>query len=216
MPLLGILYSKKIYLPDWRKQSGLTIVELMVSIALVGIIISLALPSYRDMTEKRQLTQGAEQIFAFVNTTQGIASRTNSDVTVSYERTSNDLWCVGASLRAAGCDCFETVQTEADFCKIDDGVIQSGVMRLTNEHVGTPGIMESVTGDGDYAIDETRGLMVDRNDSLTMTLHSPSDKYRLRLIVSNTGHAVLCSVDDSHDIPGYAVCPPVVVEDGGS
>jgi type IV fimbrial biogenesis protein FimT len=184
------------------KFSGFTIVELMVSLVLLSITLTLALPSYREMVEKRQLTQGAEQVFAFLNSAQGIASRSNSVVTVSYSRTDEDDWCFGAVLGSAACDCTETVSTEADFCEIDGGII-----RLTNDHVGNTKIMESMVGDGAYAYDPVRGLMVDLNDSLDVMMYSPSDSYQLRLIVSNTGHAVMCSKDADHDIPGYKVCP---------
>jgi hypothetical protein len=49
--------------------------------------------------------------------------------------------------------------------------------------------------------------MADLDDAVEMTLHSPNDSYQLRLIVSNTGHAVLCSTDADHNVPGYPVCP---------
>lgn len=184
------------------KCLGLTIVELMVSLVLLSITLALALPSYREMVEKRQLTQGAEQVFAFLNSAQGIASRSNSIVTVSYSRTDEADWCVGAVLGDTACDCTETVSTEADFCGID-----GGVARLTNDHIGNTRIMESMAGDGAYAYDPVRGLLVDLNDSLNVVMHSPNDSYQLRLIVSNTGHAVMCSIDADHDVPGYKVCP---------
>lgn len=190
--------------PRHHKYHGLTIVELMVSLVLLGVTLALALPSYREMVEKRQLTQGAEQVFAFINSVQGIASRSNSVVTVSYSHTAEDDWCVGAVLGTTACDCTETVSTEADFCAID-----GGVMRLTNDHVGNTRIMESMTGDGAFAYDPVRGILVDLNDSLNVVMHSPNGGYQLRLIVSNTGHAVMCSKDADHDVPGYKVCPAV-------
>ena len=181
---------------------GLTTLELRVSITLLGILLSLALPSYREMVEKRRLTHGAEQIFAFLNSMQGVASRSNSVVTVSYSRTDEDDWCVGATLGDASCDCTQTTSTAADFCAVD-----GREARLTNDHVGNDPILESISGDGAYAYDPVRGLMVDLDDSLDIGLHSPNDSYQLRLIVSNTGHAVLCSKDADHKVPGYAVCP---------
>lgn len=184
------------------KFLGFTIVELMVSLALLSITLALALPSYREMVEKRQLTQGAEQVFAFLNSAQGIASRSNSVVTVSYSRTDEDDWCVGAVLGSTACDCTESVSTEADFCAID-----GGVTRLTNDHVGNTKIIQSMNGDGAYAYDPVRGILVDLDDSLDVVMHSPNDSYQLRLIVSNTGHTVMCSKDADHDVPGYKVCP---------
>lgn len=189
--------------PDRFHALGFTTVELLVSIALLGILLSLALPSYRDMVEKRRLTQGAEQIFAFLNSTQGVASRSNNVVTVSYSRTAEDNWCVGAIVGDTACDCTEVDASQTDFCAVD-----GREARLTNDHVGNDRIVEAMNGDGSYAYDPVRGLMTDLDDSLDIELHSPSDSYQLRLIVSNTGHAVLCSKDADHDVPGYALCQP--------
>jgi type IV fimbrial biogenesis protein FimT len=175
----------------------------MISVVLLGIVLSLALPSYRDMVEKRQLTQGAEQIFAFLNAAQGVASRSNSVVTVSYSLTDTNDWCMGAILGETPCDCSETTSTEPDFCSID-----GGVMRLTNDHVGNNDMVDSVDGDGAYAFDPIRGLLVDLDDSVSMVLQSPSSDYQLRLSVSNTGHTSMCSVDADHHVPGFPECPP--------
>lgn len=190
---------------------GLTTIELLVSITLLGILLSLALPSYREMIEKRRLTHGAEQIFAFLNSMQGVASRSNSVVTVSYSRTAEDDWCVGANLGDTACDCTESVSTESDYCAVD-----GSAARLTNDHVGNDRILEAMNGDGGYAYDPVRGLLVDLDDSVNIELHSPSDNYQLRLIVAKTGHAVLCSKDSDHKVPGYAVCPPELTADADS
>ena len=54
-------------------QAGFSIIEVMMSLVLLAITAALALPSYQEMVQKRQLTHGAEQIMAFVNTAQGEA-----------------------------------------------------------------------------------------------------------------------------------------------
>jgi prepilin-type N-terminal cleavage/methylation domain-containing protein len=59
------------------RQRGFTLVEVMMSVVLMGIGMALALPSYRDMVEKRQITNGAEQLASFINTAQGVAMKTN-------------------------------------------------------------------------------------------------------------------------------------------
>jgi prepilin-type N-terminal cleavage/methylation domain-containing protein len=53
------------------RHRGFTLVEIMMSLALMAIGIALAIPSYRDMVEKRQVTNGAEQLSSFINTAQG-------------------------------------------------------------------------------------------------------------------------------------------------
>jgi type IV fimbrial biogenesis protein FimT len=181
----------------------------MMSIVLVAIGTALALPSYREMVEKRQLTNGAEQLASFVNTAQGISSRTNQVVTVSYSRSHHDEWCIGAVIGDTACDCTETDSSANDYCAIDG---QEFV--LDNTATNDMEFLHSLT-DGAYAFDPDRGLFLDQHDlddSLTMELHSNSRGYKLNLMVNKTGRVILCSDDSSHSVPGYDVCPAPPVE----
>lgn len=194
--------------PIDSRSRGFSLVELMMSILLLAIGMALALPSYRDMVEKRQVTNGAEQLAAFINTAQGVAMKTNQLVTVSYSRTDTNDWCVGATTGATACDCTETDDTAADFCQI-----ASQPMLINEGHAGDRDLVYAMTGDGSYAFDPIRGLFMDLDDSLTVDLRSQSQDFRLNLNVNNTGRVTLCSPDADHAIPGYEMCPVVVVEE---
>lgn len=202
-------------IPAATRSRGFSIVELMMSIVLVAIGMALALPSYRDMVEKRQVTNGAEQVAAFVNSAQGVAMKTNRVVTVSYHRDGADDWCLGATTGALACDCEETDSTQLDYCAIND---QPFI--LNNTHAGNREILYGLSGDDDgdnaYAFDPIRGVFTNLNDSLVADLRSPSGDFRLELRVNSTGRVILCSPDDAHAIPGYQLCPVVPVAEGVS
>ena len=68
----------------YHSSKGFSVCELMVTLGLVGIIAGLALPAYQDAVEKRQITNGAEQIVAFVSTVQTESIKRNRMATVSY------------------------------------------------------------------------------------------------------------------------------------
>jgi prepilin-type N-terminal cleavage/methylation domain-containing protein len=191
------------------RHSGFSLIEVMMSLVLMGIGMALALPSYRDMVEKRQVTNGAEQLASFINTVQGVAMKTNQVVTVSYSQTDADDWCVGAVSGATPCDCTVTDSTEAGFCQI-----ASQPFVMNNEHAANRDLVHAVTGDGAYAFDPIRGLFLDLDDSLTMELRSQNQDFRLNVVVNNTGRVSLCSSSSDHAVPGYAICnaPQVEVE----
>ena len=195
--------------PNRSSQQGFTLVEVMMSVVLLAIGVALALPSYRDMVEKRQITNGAEQLASFINTAQGVAMKTNEVVTISYSKTDKDDWCVGAISGTTACDCTEIDNTAGDYCQI-----ASQPFVLNAGHTGNLELMHGMTGDGAYAFDPIRGLFMDLDDSLTVEMRSPSEDFRLNLQVSSTGRVLLCSDDSSHDVPGYAVCPAVAIEGG--
>jgi len=192
---------------SFSRQSGFTIVEVMMSLVLLAIGAALSLPSYREMVEKRQLTHGAEQIMAFVNSAQGEAMKQNQVVTVSYERDADDDWCLGAVIGNTACDCMEAVPSESDFCTFDPDASPRPSWRITNENVGNTQLVKSMDGaEGAYSFDPVRGILLNLDDSLLIEMRSESEDYRLNLMVSNTGEVILCSKDSSHSVPGYAVC----------
>ena len=188
--------------PVCSRHRGFSLVEIMMSLVLVAIGLALALPSYRDMVEKRQVTNGAEQLASFINTAQGVAMKTNQVVTISYSRSDDNDWCVGAISGETACDCTETDTSATDYCQI---ATQPFV--LNNGHTGDRDLMHAMDGDGAYAFDPIRGLFLDLDDSLTVELRSPSDDFRLNLVVNSTGRVILCSGDSAHSIPGYQACP---------
>jgi Tfp pilus assembly protein FimT len=182
---------------------GFSLVEVLIMITLIGISMALAIPSYRDMVEKRQITNGAEQLASFINTAQGVAQKTNQVVTVSWSHTDAGTWCIGAVADVMPCDCSVSVG-DVDYCEID-----SQEFVLNNSHTGNLDLMHAMTGseDGAYAFDPVRGIFTDLSDSLALELRSPNEDFRLNLMVNNTGRVTLCSKDSSHAIPGYELCP---------
>ena len=105
----------------FSKNEGFTLIELMVVIAVVAIITSFALPSYRMLIEKRQVTSGAEQLASFISSAQIEAVKRSNNVSVSYTRTDSDTWCVGMVTGLTACDCQETDPTSTSplACAID-------------------------------------------------------------------------------------------------
>jgi type IV fimbrial biogenesis protein FimT len=183
------------------RNRGFSVVELLMTVLLVAIGTAVALPSYRDMVEKRQVTNAAEQLTTLINSAQGAAMKTNRTVTVSYLHTDGDEWCVGAVAGETACTCDQDDPDEDDFCQIG-----SQPFLIDASHTGGLNLMHGITGDGAYAFDPIRGLFRDLDDSLTMQLRSASGDFRLNVLVNNTGRVTICSANESHAVPGYGIC----------
>ena len=180
---------------------GFTLVELMVAITLIGIVVSLALPSYSVMIEKRKLTSSAQQLSAFINQGHTEAARRNQAVSISYWRGDHDTWCVGAALGEVGCVCTQTNSEESDYCAIE------GVKHvLGNADFGDRELVHNMDGDGTFSFDPFRGSLLEDDDDMFIELHTDSRDYKINLEVNESGNVRLCSKDELHDLPGYEVC----------
>jgi Tfp pilus assembly protein FimT len=173
----------------------------MVSLVLLAVAAALSLPSYRDMIEKRQLTHGAEQIMAFVNSAQLESAKQNQPVTISWSLTASDNWCFGTIVSATACDCTETQPGETDFCAIN-----SVPTVITNFNAANHDLLRSVSGDSDYTFDPVRGIFDGFTDPLVVEMSSNGDSFSLTLVMNQAGQATLCSSNSDHSIPGYPVC----------
>ena len=188
---------------EFSTAKGFTVIELMIVVAVVAIITSIALPSYRTIIEKRQVTNGAEKLGAFLSAVQMESVKRSENITVSYDRTDAETWCIGIVSGTADCDCTDTDPATAD-CKIDDQV------RIINDSdMMYAGIMSSMDGGGDnraFTYDPARGLMVDHTDAMELELVSDNNAYALNVQVTATGRVKTCSDDASNKVPGYEVC----------
>jgi type IV fimbrial biogenesis protein FimT len=191
-----------------RNSSGFTVVELMVTVTLIAVSTALALPSYEDMIEKRRLTQGAEQVAAFLNVTQTEAMKRNEPVTISYKKSDPANWCFGTIAGDTPCDCEETNISEDLYCKVDN------VPRLlTDANIHPFDFMHDMGGEGELIFDPIRGLMLDVDgdvisDGITFEVRSETEEYRLNIEIAATGQVKVCSKDLSHHLPGYELCSP--------
>lgn len=182
-------------------QGGFTVTELMVAVAVIAIITSLSLPSYRMLIEKRQVTSGAEQIAAFLSAVQIESVMRNENMTVSYDRNGVDDWCIGLTSGTAACDC-----STANSCTVVDSAGTPVERVFAAANLTYPGIMDSMTGDGSFSFDPVRGVLVNPNDVVEMELISDAGNFALNVEVGPTGRVRICSDSSTTKVPGYDLC----------
>ncbi len=191
------------------KYKGFTIIELMIAIAVLAIVTSLALPSYRTIIEKRQVTSGAEQFKAFMSAAQLESVRRNQPVAVNFEWNGGN-WCFGMrtheQVASADCDCTITDPTNSDACAID------GALRVVNyAQVNYPGVLQSSSSlggaDSNIIYDPVRGLILNA-ETANMDLVSDAGSYALDVRVLPTGRMDVCNDTSaaSKSIPRFESC----------
>lgn len=75
-------------------QSGMSIVELMIAIAIVGIAMALGMPSYSTWIQNTQIRTAAETILAGLQTARNEAIRRNAAVQFMLDGAGTSQWRV--------------------------------------------------------------------------------------------------------------------------
>ena len=98
------------------KVRGFTLIELMVTIVIVGILIALALPSFRDLIERKHLGGAVEAVFEQLEFARSQAVKRSKPILVDFNVNGTD-WSIGVTDKMAGCDAEDT--SGADACTMD-------------------------------------------------------------------------------------------------
>jgi prepilin-type N-terminal cleavage/methylation domain-containing protein len=189
-----------------KNISGFTLIELMVVITILGISITLAVPSWNRVTQKRLLTSTAERVAASLAIAQTEAQKRSQAVSLSYNRTDDQHWCVGASVGSGGCDCTETDSGSAQYCTIDG--TPTSLANEANRSVNLINATDSQPAGGNSLItfDPVRGILEPAGDKLQLTFESSGGQYQLRVIIGPTGLLKICNPDSDKSVGGYSSC----------
>jgi type IV fimbrial biogenesis protein FimT len=96
-------------------QRGITLLELMIGIAIAGILVTLAIPSFQDSIQRSRVKALTEEVYALVQFARSESIKQNTDLSFSIDVTNQ---CIGLDLEESsdttdGCDC-----TTANDCNI--------------------------------------------------------------------------------------------------
>ena len=186
---------------------GFTLVELLVTLAVLAIIAALAVPSYQDFVQKRQITSAAEQITSFIGEARSEAIRRNDNVTVTFNRTSATNWCLGARLGTAACDCSATPSD----CQMIPSPPNNNfpVEVITSDGFNLIELDSASTTAGagsSMTFEPVRGIAADTGDTASLRFSTENDKLEFGVDVSVLGKAQACNPDSSKKVTGYPAC----------
>lgn len=160
------------------RQHGLTLIELMMALAMLAIVGSLALPSFGSLLGRTRLKSTAETLASDIAEARREAVTKGFALHIEFERRHD--WCWGVAT-ISGCAC-----GSAQPCQ------------LKTEHAADHAGIELV--DAHNAHLDPNGVALSGGDAEFQAAHGE----RLRVALGALGHTRICAPRDP--VPGYPAC----------
>jgi type IV fimbrial biogenesis protein FimT len=196
-----------------RAMRGVSMLEILIAMAILGIIVSVALPSMSEFGAQQRLASAAEQVFGHLQQARSESVARNVPVYVNFSANGTTTWTYGMAL-ATGCTLATTDPTAAGACYItvnDGDTTYDGIAGATD--TGDRVLMRFPSSDYDdveMAIASfSSGTQITfnpiRGTSTSGQINLESSNGRqLRVAVSLLGRVEICSPDGS--AYGYETC----------
>lgn len=178
------------------RERGFTLLELLMTVAVLAIIVSIAVPSMRSAAEKRRVIGAAEQIYSQLQLARSEAIARSAPVFMNIEAGAN--WAIGISDDPT-CDPTDN----APACTLSDANGNNPITRVftSNEH-------------RDVSIAATQNQINFRSQRGTATgasinvISTGDTGYLMSVIVGPLGQVTMCSsnADASKYVSGYRPC----------
>ncbi len=172
-----------------KSQQGLTFIELLMAIAIVGVIAGLAVPSLQAVYEKKRLTRVAEDFYNNVKFAHSESIKRQSNIFVNIK--TGSTWCYALDSDST-CDC-----SQANDCQFDG---KSVVVRST-DYPSTSISSAGFSGTGSSPYISFEGVRGTASNSGTLVVNMSSRN------VSITTNKLGISETCSNDLNSYKACP---------
>ena len=161
---------------------GLTLIEIMVSLALVVIITLVSVPSFISLYQKYHLSTSTENLYYVLQLARRTAIKNNQTIYVNFQ--TGDNWCYGLNANTA-CNC-----AIANNCTLGT----YNTPKLADISLSATGLTSN-----NLTFEGTRGATL-VSSTITYTIYNQSPAISLK--ISALGNMYLCSAN----VSGYPPC----------
>lgn len=186
---------------SWRHR-GLTLVEALVALAVLGVVLAMATPSLADLLERRRIIAAADEISSVIHHARSEPNVIGDKLTLHFDVDASERLSCVALVTQSGmdmCKCYETPVCASGGSKL------LRVFQLENAR----GVSFLAHADS-WGSNEVNWLTLSRRQAMMdatgveIDVKGRRTGAQLRLEMNNFGRVRICSPNNS--ISGYPTC----------
>lgn len=162
-----------------HRQSGISLMEVLVAVAIIGVLFALGLPNFQNWIQNTQIRTASEAIMNGLQTARNEAIRRNMPVQFRLDGGANTQWRVN-------------LFTDPDGVPLQSRAAEEGSANATI--VRTPGDADTVTFSalGRVVPNADASPSLTQVDVDNLLIAQPADRRNLRILIPAGGALRLC------------------------
>ena len=173
------------------RQRGFTLIELMVTVTILGIVLAIAVPNFTDWLNRKRVEGAANEFNALIQFARSESIKRNTKIYFLMSRTDDNTSSLMISNNPSSC-------TALNSCDLRN-------MVSTNyPRIQVPSIRSKLNESKISPVDLL--LTFKDNTASTQSIQFQSANYQLQSNITTTGLTSICIPTGKPSIAGYSTC----------
>ncbi|RTL39001.1 MAG: prepilin-type N-terminal cleavage/methylation domain-containing protein [Burkholderiales bacterium] len=181
---------------------GITLIELMVAVAVLGVLLAVAAPSLSDLLERRRVAAVADELAGVLTYAKAETNATNSQLFVRFDPDPNQSMSCAAVVTTSGLNRCRCYLSPTSVCPRTSSELLR-LFQLPRDHVRFSASATNWAGSPNYIIFEREQMGI-QTQGFQLNVVGMRRGYALRVEVNTAGRVKICSPNG--DMTGYATC----------
>lgn len=179
-----------------KKMGGFTLIELIITVAVLAILLTIGVPSFRDVLDRRRVTNATTNMLTQLQQARSLSILLNRSVQMSFLQDAGG-WCFGVTDKV-NCNCRVEDLTANNSCTVGKPDDLTDRILVVGKSTSYPNVVLSWSGTGGYSgkaivFEPTRGLAIGGLADSYFQFTSEQTSRSTRVSMSRTGKIAACA-----------------------